>query len=78
MISYPRVPIASRRFTDATPTLYIGQLSEDAPLVDVIAETIAGTAVLVFHAMLLRMSTVRDAGITALIDLANIAPKQRR
>ena len=78
-VKYPLLTfgIVSRRYPDASPRLFVGQYAENEPLLEVVGET-HGEEIEVFHALLLRWSTVHEAGIASLIDTTNIARAQRK
>lgn len=79
-VEYPqlRLPVVSRSFPDADPYLYVAQIGDSTPYLEVVAEQITTDTIEVFHAMLLRQSTIASTGIVDYIDPAHVARTQRR
>ncbi len=66
------------RIPGAEPRLYIGRNADTAPPIEVLADTTTGECV-VFHAMMLRLSTLTELDAeTAATLLPQIARRQRR
>ncbi|QKT05847.1 hypothetical protein HUN08_00515 [Gordonia sp. X0973] len=79
VVEYPglRMSVASRKSPDAHPELFIGQAAANEPYLEVAAEVIDRTTE-VFHATMLRQSTVTSTGIAEYLDPAHITRTQRR
>lgn len=77
MVSFPafRFRLIPRRL-GALPYAYIGGVSYE-PLIEVFADAAPVGELVVFHAMLLRVSTVQAAGLEAVIAADRIAQRQR-
>lgn len=73
-----RFSITARR-PGAKLCVYVGPAAEaKAPYIEVIADHADHGVVVVFHAMLLRTSTVQAANLDQYIDINRIAGRQRR
>lgn len=77
VVSFPafRFRLVPRRL-GSLPYAYIGGVSNE-PLIEVFADSAPVGELVVFHAMLLRMSTVQAAGLEAVIPADRIAQRQR-
>lgn len=81
IVEFPRLryTITTKSFPDADTYMFVGNVAEDEPWIEVAAEDQAGDTWVVFHAMMLTPRTASEiyAYTEGAVDLRNQCPRQR-